>query len=44
MSCQILVQRASICSAVTSKSFAEHTLFKNVNKNEAGFKKETQSQ
>jgi len=36
-------EKALICLAVTSKSFAGHTLFKTVNKNGAGFKKETQS-
>ena len=37
-------EKALICLVVTSKSFAEHTLFKAVNQNGAGFKKETQLQ
>ena len=37
-------EKALICLAVTSKSFAGHTLFKTVNQNGVAFKKETQSQ
>ena len=37
-------EKALICLAVTSKSPAEHTLFKVVNQNGVAFKKETQSQ
>ena len=37
-------EKALIFLAVTSKSLAEHTLFKVVNQNGVAFKKETQSQ